>query len=150
MLKLMVLSLAAVVLLPQTAGSLPSFAGRWRLADATQPRGAALELFVTEDPARPSLRILRQLERGVARLTIFFRTSGAERRAGDEGQSITGLPYLYPLVATEDGTRFVAHAQSPALLGNGSAARFDDVGVYVFATEGEARAFADTWRGRAR
>lgn len=31
---------------------------------------------------------------------------------------------------------------------NGSAARFDDVGVFVFATEGQARSFVASWRGR--
>jgi hypothetical protein len=32
---------------------------------------------------------------------------------------------------------------------NGSAARYDDLGVYVFPTEAEARTFLETWRGRA-
>ena len=33
---------------------------------------------------------------------------------------------------------------------NGSVARFDDLGVYVFATETDARSFAASWRGRTR
>jgi hypothetical protein len=31
---------------------------------------------------------------------------------------------------------------------NGSSARFDDLGCYLFATDGEARAFVAEWRGR--
>ena len=33
---------------------------------------------------------------------------------------------------------------------NGSVGRFDDLGVYVFPTEKEARAFVESWRGRTR
>jgi len=113
--------------------------------------------------------------------------SVASERVQTDGP-VTGVPYLYGLVGTEDGVRYVAHLQSPELRShsrmpnewvgvsgvfklpagssfiafdlnqgavkdiphNGSAARFDDLGVHVFATEAEARSFLVNWRGRTR
>ena len=44
------------------------------------------------------------------------------------------------------GLRQAQHRDFPQ---NGSAARFDDVGLYVFPSEAEARGFVDRWKGRA-
>ena len=104
---------------------------------------------------------------------------GQSDRINTDG-SITGLPYLYATVATEDRVRFLAHWQGPTMVArppdstqwvpmsgvfqvppgarfiyvqlnqaerkgspqDGSAARFADVQFHLFATEAEAKAFA--------
>jgi len=97
--------------------------------------------------------------------------------------AITGLPYLYGMVAIADGSRYLAYlqgmlarpitpnswtktagvfpipvhaarvsfqlnqAERRGTPQNGSAARFDDLGCYLFPTESEARAFTASGRG---
>ena len=111
--------------------------------------------------------------------------SGSSERINSDG-AITGLPYLYALVATADGRRYLAYLQGQKLRAapaepnvwvtmsgvfalpegaaqvivdlnqaerrdvpqNGSAARFDHLGLYLFGSEADARAFVETWKGR--
>jgi hypothetical protein len=113
--------------------------------------------------------------------------SGSSERVNADG-GITGRPYLYALVGSEDGYRILAHLQGQNLGAratftgewvtmsgifrvppgaselslqlhqgsargvpdNGSAGMFDDLGVYLFPTEDDARTFVENWRGRAR
>jgi hypothetical protein len=113
---------------------------------------------------------------------VVFLGLGSSERINSDG-TITGLPYLYGLMANADGTRFLAHLQGQGMRAtpvepntwvkmwgvfripsgtaqvwfslnqaersgvpqNGSAARFDDLGFYLFSAEDDAKAFVAAW-----
>ena len=109
--------------------------------------------------------------------------AGSSERINTD-RAITGLPYLYGMVAIADGSRYLSYLQGmlaetrtpnawvtmagvfPVPNGaarvsfqlnqaerrgvpqNGSAAKFDDLGCYLFPTDAAARAFVAGWRAR--
>jgi hypothetical protein len=153
-----------------------------------QPSGDARLEDADRDPRfvirnKGKLQQFVTLPEGAEGAYAVFVGLGSSERINADG-AITGLPYLYGLMVSPDGKRFLAHLQGESMRANaskpntwvpmwgvfripigtaaiwfqlsqaerkglpqnGSAARFDDLGLFIFATEGEAAAFVARWR----
>ena len=80
------------------------------------------------------------------RILSYLQGQQMLRRAGTVNEWVTA----WGIFEVPDGTHairfFLSQAERKDVPQNGSAARFDDLGLYLFSTEGEAKAFAQAYK----